>query len=95
VEIYEACTRGDWQLAAELQRRAIAVLHMMHIARSGGSITAGAIGAFKVALRELGVIRSVTMSMPLLPLTAEEEASVLELVHETALARSVPTGVGV
>ncbi len=93
VQIYTACVRGDWQVAAELQRRAIAVLQMMHIPRSGGSITAGAVGAFKVALRELGVIRGVTMSLPLLPLTSEEEAGVLALVRDTGLAEALPVGV--
>jgi 4-hydroxy-tetrahydrodipicolinate synthase len=92
VQIYAACVRGDWSAAAALQRQAIAVLQIMHVAKSGGSVTAGAVGAFKVALRELGVIRSATVSMPLLPLTDEEEAAVVALVRGAELAERVPTG---
>jgi 4-hydroxy-tetrahydrodipicolinate synthase len=94
VQIYAACVRGDWQAAASLQRQAIGVLQMMHVAMSGGSLTAGAIGAFKVALRELGVIRSVTMSMPLQPLTDEEQARVLALVRDAGLERAFPHDTG-
>ncbi len=93
VRIYAAVLRGEWSLAADLQRQAIAALQMMHVARSGGSITAGAVGAFKVALREMGVIREATLAMPLLPLSAEEEAGVLAIVRETGIAGRLPVGV--
>jgi len=94
VRIYEAVQRGDLAEAAELQRRAIAVLQMIRVGSSGGSITAGAVGSFKVALREMGVIRHVTVSEPLLPLNAEESAAVLAIVRETRIAEDVPAGVG-
>jgi 4-hydroxy-tetrahydrodipicolinate synthase len=93
VRIYEAVQAGDWAEAAALQRRAIAALHMIHVGQSGGSITSVAVGSFKVALREMGVIRSTTVSMPLLPLTADEVAAVLTIVRETRIAEDRPIGV--
>jgi hypothetical protein len=43
----------------------------------------------------MGIIRDVTVSEPLLPLTAEESAAVLAIVRETRIAEDVPAGVGV
>jgi len=70
------------------------VLQMIRVGSSGGSVTAGAVGSIKVALRELGVIRHARVSEPLLPLNAEESAAVLSIVRETRIAEDVPAGVG-
>jgi 4-hydroxy-tetrahydrodipicolinate synthase len=93
VRIYDAVQAGDWAAAATLQRRAIEALQMIHVAKSGGSITSGAVGSFKVALREMGIVRGINVSTPLLPLTADEEAAVLAIVRETRIADDVPAGV--
>ena len=67
--------------AAELQQRAIRVLHLFSVGQSGGSFTASAIGSFKVALRELGVIRAPTLSLPFQALNASEEEAVRAILR--------------
>jgi 4-hydroxy-tetrahydrodipicolinate synthase len=79
VAIYAAARAGDWSRASELQQRAIAAFQLIRCASSGGSISANAIGSFKVALREMGVIRNASMSLPLQPLSPAEE----DLVRQT------------
>jgi 4-hydroxy-tetrahydrodipicolinate synthase len=93
VRIYEAVLAGDWPGAAAQQQRAIAALRMIHVGKSGGSITSVAVGSFKVALREMGIIRDAAVSMPLMPLTAEETGAVLAIVHEARIADDLPVGI--
>ena len=90
VQVYRAATSGDWGRAQELQQRAIAALRMINAGQSGGSFTAGAIGSFKVALRELGVIATATLAMPLQPLSPAEEEVVRGVVREMVLAIDTP-----
>jgi 4-hydroxy-tetrahydrodipicolinate synthase len=73
VAIYAAARAGDWPRANELQQQAVAALRLIHAGSSGGSFTASAIGSFKVALREMGVIRTASMTLPLQPLSEAEE----------------------
>ena len=84
VDILRAATEGDWPRAAELQKHAIAVLHMYAVGHSGGSFSASAIGSFKFALREMGVIRHTTVSLPLQPLNADEEDAVRSIMRAMA-----------
>jgi 4-hydroxy-tetrahydrodipicolinate synthase len=84
VDILRAAEEGDWPRAAELQQQAIALLHMYAVGQSGGSFSAGAIGSFKFALREMGVIRHTTMTLPLQPLNADEEDAVRSIMHAMA-----------
>ena len=79
--IYDAVVGGDWVRAGTLQRQAIATLQMIYSGTSGGSFTAGAIGSFKVALREMGIIRTARLSNPLQELSPEEEAHVGEVMR--------------
>jgi 4-hydroxy-tetrahydrodipicolinate synthase len=81
VSIYQAVQAGEWKRAAELQQRAIRVLHLFYVGQSGGSFTASAIGSFKVALREMGVIRCSTLTVPLQPLNASEEDAVRTILR--------------
>ncbi|HEX8967141.1 MAG TPA: dihydrodipicolinate synthase family protein [Chloroflexota bacterium] len=87
VDIFQAASRGDWARAAELQKRAIAVLHMISVGQSGGSVTASAIGSFKVALREMGVIRSAAVSVPLQALNPSEEEAVRSILRIEGVAQ--------
>ena len=90
VRIYQAATCGDWQRANELQQQAIAALGMIFAGHSGGSFTANAIGSFKVALRELGIISSAALATPLQPLSPAEEEAVRRIVRETLPAVGAP-----
>jgi 4-hydroxy-tetrahydrodipicolinate synthase len=93
VRIYDAVQAGDAAGAAMLQQRATRVLQMIHVAGSGGSFTAGAVGSFKVALRELGIIKTANLATPLQPLNAAEEEAVRAIMRETQLATDLPAGV--
>jgi 4-hydroxy-tetrahydrodipicolinate synthase len=81
VAIYDAVIAGDWARARTLQQQAIATLQMIYSGSSGGSFTAAAIGSFKVALREMGIIRTARLSNPLQELSPEEETRVLEVMR--------------
>ena len=88
VAIYHAARAGDWVRANALQQRAIAALQMIHVAGpSGGSLTAGAIGSFKLVLRDMGVIRHATVSNPLLPLDQGAIARVRDIMSQVGLSR--------
>jgi 4-hydroxy-tetrahydrodipicolinate synthase len=89
VEIYEAARTGEWAQANQLQQRAIAALHMIHVGPSSASLTAGAIGSFKVALRDMGVIRHATVSNPLLPLDDDAIARVREIMARVGIQSPV------
>jgi 4-hydroxy-tetrahydrodipicolinate synthase len=89
VAIYAAARSGDWTRANDLQKQALAALRLIHVGSSGGSFTASAIGSFKVALREMGVIRTATLALPLQPLSTAEEEVVRQLLREAGIhARS-------
>ena len=88
--IYRAATTGDWPRAAELQKRAIAALQMIHVGNSGGSRSANAIGAIKVALREIGVIRTANLAIPFQPLNSDEEEAVRAILRALDIAAPVP-----
>ena len=85
VEIYDAVCTGDWTRANKLQQRAIAALQMIHVGSSGGSLTAAAIGSFKLALRDMGVIRTATVSSPLQPLEEAEQRRVREIMARVGI----------
>jgi 4-hydroxy-tetrahydrodipicolinate synthase len=85
VAIYDAVSSGNWARANELQQRAIGALQMIHVGTSGGSLTAVAIGSFKLALRDMGIIRHATMSNPLQALGAEEAACVRMIMAKVGI----------
>jgi 4-hydroxy-tetrahydrodipicolinate synthase len=85
VEIYDAVCAGDWARANALQQRAINALRMISVGSSGGSLTAAAIGSFKLALRDMGVIRTATVSSPLQPLDEAEQRRVREIMARVGI----------
>lgn len=89
VAIYDAVVDRDWARAGTLQKQAIAALQMIYSGASGGSFTAAAIGSFKVALREMGIIRTARLSNPLQALSSAEEARVREVMREVGVQAAV------
>lgn len=85
VGIYDAARAGDWSRANALQKEAIAALQMIYVGGSGGSFSASALGSFKVAAREMGIIRSATLALPMQPLSPEEEEKVRQVMHRAGL----------
>jgi 4-hydroxy-tetrahydrodipicolinate synthase len=60
----DAAAAGDWLAAREQQDRLVALHRIYEGPHGDGSFTAGAIGALKAALVELGVIETATLSAP-------------------------------
>jgi dihydrodipicolinate synthase/N-acetylneuraminate lyase len=54
---------------------------------SGGSLTAAAIGSFKLALCDMGVLHSATVSQPLQPLSDDERKRVRDIVARLDIQR--------
>jgi 4-hydroxy-tetrahydrodipicolinate synthase len=92
VAIYDAVIAGDWARAGVLQKQAIAGLQMIYAGTSGGSFTATAIGSFKVALREMGIIRTARLSNPLQELSPDEEARVRDVIRDVGIHAPVSVG---
>lgn len=92
VAIYDAVVAGDWARAGVLQKQAIAGLQMIYAGTSGGSFTASAIGSFKVALREMGIIRTARLSNPLQELSPEEEARVRDVIRDVGIHAPISVG---
>ncbi|MGI9149388.1 MAG: dihydrodipicolinate synthase family protein [Chloroflexota bacterium] len=88
VAIHDSVIAGDWARAGTLQKQAIAALQMIYSGTSGGSFTASAIGSFKVALREMGIIRTARLSNPLQELSPEEEARVSAVIRDVRVPAS-------
>jgi 4-hydroxy-tetrahydrodipicolinate synthase len=91
VAIYDAAVAGDWKRANALQKDAIAALQMIYVGSSGGSLSASAVGSFKVAAREMGVIRSATLAMPMQALSPDEEDKVREVLRRAGIERAAVT----
>jgi 4-hydroxy-tetrahydrodipicolinate synthase len=75
VQLVRLCAAGDWQRARAEQERLLGLFAMVRVAGSG-------IGAFKAALRLLGIIDHATIAEPQLPLTEGEVEQVAK--HLTA-----------
>ena len=86
VRIVRHAAAGEWDLARAEQERLLALFAMVDAAppeRMGRG--SAAIGAFKAALRLLGVIDHATTAEPQVPLSADEEARVAELLRAAGL----------
>jgi 4-hydroxy-tetrahydrodipicolinate synthase len=91
VAIYEAASAGDWSRANDLQKKAIAALQMIYVGSSGGSFSASAVGSIKLAARELGIIRSASVAVPMQALSPEEEDKVREVLRRAGFERAAVT----
>jgi 4-hydroxy-tetrahydrodipicolinate synthase len=84
VRLYRAARAGDRAATAAEQARLSRLFEVIQIAdRSRIGFTAGALGAFKEALAQLGVIESAATWPPLLPLNETEKAAVGALLAKT------------
>jgi 4-hydroxy-tetrahydrodipicolinate synthase len=85
VRIYEACKRGDWAAARKEQERLYRLFGMVFAGLPRTSMGASGVGAFKTAMRALGVIDSNTMARPQRTLNDAEAETVLAAVREAGL----------
>jgi 4-hydroxy-tetrahydrodipicolinate synthase len=85
VRLYDAARRGDWVAAKHEQDRLVRLFGMVTAGLPRTSIGASGVGAFKTAMRALGVIESNTMARPQRTLNAEEAEHVLAALRQAGL----------
>lgn len=79
--LYDASIAGDWDAARAEQARLTALFAIIRQATPGRvGFTSSALGGFKTALRELGVIETNMMATPMTPLNDEESARIREVL---------------
>jgi 4-hydroxy-tetrahydrodipicolinate synthase len=80
--LYDAARAGDWAKAAAEQDRLADVFTIVYAPKAGRlSGNAAGLGAFKTALQLMGIIKTNTMSAPMLALD-EDETSAIKVILE-------------
>lgn len=84
--LYDAAKAGDWETARAEQARLTSLFAIIRQATPGRiGFTASALGGFKTALRELGVIETNEMATPMTPLDDEEAARVRGVLQQSGM----------
>lgn len=79
--LFDAARAGDWDAAREEQARLTALFAIIRQATPGRvGFTSSALGGFKTALRELGIIETNMMATPMTPLNDEEAGRIREVL---------------
>jgi 4-hydroxy-tetrahydrodipicolinate synthase len=84
VRLWELGQKGDWVAAREEQNR-LAGLFEIVFQTGGRSGDAAGVGAFKTALRTLGLIETATMAFPVRALEGEPCERIAAIVRESGL----------
>lgn len=84
VRLHRAARAGDWERARQEQERLAALFEIVFTPRGKVGPAAG-VGAFKTALRELGVLSTATMSSPMSALDEETAARIREILDGAGL----------
>ena len=85
VRLHRAAMAGDWETARAEQDRLASLFEIVFEARGKVGPAAG-IGAFKTALRELGVISTNAMSEPMTLLEGESVAAIRAICERAGLS---------
>lgn len=84
--LYDAAKAGDWDAARAEQARLTDLFAIIRQATPGRiGFTSAALGGFKTALRELGVIETNMMATPLTPLNDEEAGRIRDILAASGL----------
>lgn len=84
--LYDAAKVGDWDVAKAEQARLTALFAIIGQSTPGRvGFTSSALGGFKTALRELGVIETNMMATPMTPLNDEEAGRIREILVSAGL----------
>lgn len=84
VRLDRAARAGDWDLVRREQERLAALFEIVYVPRGKVGPAAG-VGAFKTALRELGVIATNVMSTPMPALDDTEAAGIAAILEGVGL----------
>lgn len=84
--LYDAAIAKDWETTRDEQSRLIDLFPILAQATPGRvGITAGVIGGYKTALREMGVITSNAMAKPMKSLNDEEAGRIRAILEHVGL----------
>lgn len=84
--LYDAAQAGDWDAAKAEQARLTALFAIIRQSTPGRvGFTSSALGGFKTALRELGIIETNMMATPMTPLNDEEAARIRAILESAGL----------
>ncbi len=85
IRLWDAAQRGDWAAARKEQERLCRLLEIVWVGAGRVSSGASGIGAFKTAMKSLGIIDSAVMPRPRAPLNDAETARINEILRATGL----------
>ncbi|WP_445500261.1 dihydrodipicolinate synthase family protein [Microvirga sp. G4-2] len=85
VRLWNHARAGDWDAARREQERLCRLFEMVWVSLPRTSAGSAGVGAFKTAMRRLGVIASNTMARPQRTLNAEEAARIDEIIRAVGL----------
>jgi 4-hydroxy-tetrahydrodipicolinate synthase len=85
VRLWNHARAGDWEAARREQERLCRLFEMVWVSLPRTSAGSAGVGAFKTAMRRLGVIATNTMARPQRTLNAEEAARIEEIVRSVGL----------
>jgi 4-hydroxy-tetrahydrodipicolinate synthase len=85
VRLWNAAEAGDWVTARKEQERLCRLFEMVWVASSRVSAGSAGVGAFKTAMRRLGLIATNRMARPQQDLNAEEAAKVEAILRSAGL----------
>lgn len=85
--LFDASVNGDWDTARAEQARLAELFAIIRQATPGRvGFTSSALGGFKTALRELGVIDTNIMATPMTPLNDEEAGRIRAVLEQAGLS---------
>ncbi|MBZ6076678.1 dihydrodipicolinate synthase family protein [Microvirga puerhi] len=85
VRLWNHARAGDWVAARKEQERLCRLFEMVWVSLPRTSAGSAGVGAFKTAMRRLGVIASNTMARPQRTLNADEAATIETIVRSVGL----------
>jgi 4-hydroxy-tetrahydrodipicolinate synthase len=85
VRLYDLCRKGDWAAARQEQERLCRLFEIVWLSLGRTSAGSAGVGAFKTAMRRLGVIATNQMERPQRALNEAEAAGVDAILAKTGL----------
>jgi len=85
VRLWDHAQAGNWEAARKEQERLCRLFEMVWVSLPRTSACSAGVGAFKTAMRSLGIIATNTMARPQRSLNVEETAKVEEIVRAAGL----------
>ncbi|MBB4479135.1 dihydrodipicolinate synthase family protein [Rhizobium etli] len=85
VRLWNAAQRGDWVAARKEQERLCRLFEIVWVGAGRVSGGAAGIGAFKAAMKSLGIIDTALMPRPRAPLNEAETARIDQILRATSL----------